>query len=222
MANPGRPAPTRATPPRTPYEEAVHGIWADVLGTSAFGVHDDFFALGGPSMLAPRVVARIRRTLGVQIPVRDFFGCRTVAALAAVVADNASTESVRIEPQPDDAVPLLSFDEQRLWLESQLLPSLAYNVHGRRRLRGPLDQEAFEASLRVLLLRHETLRTRYPLVNGPPVPIVDDLDPQWRLELREPRPVMRPRNGCWRPCGWPTSRPPPSSPWDADRCSGAC
>lgn len=186
MANPGRPAPTRATPPRTPYEEAVHGIWADVLGTSAFGVHDDFFALGGHSMLAPRVVARIRRTLGVQIPVRDFFGCRTVAALAAVVADNASTESVRIEPQPDDAVPLLSFDEQRLWLESQLLPSLAYNVHGRRRLRGPLDQEAFEASLRVLLLRHETLRTRYPLVNGQPVPIVDDLDPQWRLELREP------------------------------------
>ena len=151
-------------PPRTPYEEVVHGVWADVLGLSDFGVHDDFFELGGHSLLAPRIMTRIRETFGVQIPVREFFGCRTVSALAAVVAAQSSAPSQVIERRPPQAESVLSFDQQRIWLENQLLPSLAYNVHGRQRLLGPLDVPIFEASVRAILTRHEALRTRFPVV----------------------------------------------------------
>ncbi len=174
-----------STPPRTPYEAAIHAIWSDVLGFSAFGVHDDFFELGGHSLLAPKIVARIRRTLGVQIPVQDFFGCRTVAALASVVAAASSTPPRVIHRRPPEAASVLSFDQQRLWLENQLLPSVAYNVHGRRRLRGKLDVEAFETSVRVILTRHESLRTRFPLVDGRPVQVVDDLPDDWRLDFHD-------------------------------------
>jgi len=179
------PVQTRATPPRTPYEAAVHAIWSDVLGRSGFGVHDDFFELGGHSLLAPRIVARIRKTLGVQIPVRAFFGCHTVAGLAAVVASHAAAQPRVVQRRPPEAESVLSFDQQRLWLENQLLPSVAYNVHGRRRLRGPLDVAAFEASVRAILVRHESLRTRFPLVDGRPVQIVDDLPDGWRLDLHD-------------------------------------
>jgi acyl carrier protein len=178
-----------SVPPRTPYEEVVHGIWRDVLGDvldgSDFGVHDDFFELGGHSLAAPRIVARIRKALDVQIPVLEFFGCRTVAALAAVVAARSSAGPQVIERRPAQAESVLSFDQQRMWLESQLLPSLAYNVHGRQRLVGPLDVAALEASVRAIVIRHEALRTRFPVVAGRPVQVVDDIGEDWGLDLRD-------------------------------------
>ncbi|WP_433389479.1 condensation domain-containing protein [Micromonospora sp. KLBMP9576] len=180
------------SPPRTPYEEVVHGIWGDVLGdllepSRSFGVHDDFFELGGHSLLAPKIVARIRRTLGVQIPVRELFGCRTVAALAAVAAAQASGAAPAgiIERQPPGTPSVLSFDQQRLWLENQLLPSLAYNVHGRQKLRGPLNTTTLETSIRAILHRHESLRTRFPTINGQPMQVVDDPDPHWTLDVHD-------------------------------------
>src|SRR3954447_23687345 len=99
-----RPA-TGPIPPRTPFEQAVHGIWTDLLsdvpGVPEFGVHDDFFELGGHSLLAPKIVARIRKTLGVQIAVREFFGYRTVAGLAMIAADRATGGLRVIEHRPD-------------------------------------------------------------------------------------------------------------------------
>jgi non-ribosomal peptide synthetase component F/acyl carrier protein len=187
MAHPPLPE-MQSTPPRTPYEEVVYGIWRDVLsdviGTAEFGVHDDFFELGGHSLAAPRVVARIRKTLGVQVPVGQFFGCRTVAALAAAISDQTNPPHT-IERRPAGTQSVLSFDQQRLWLENQLQPSLAYNVHGRQKLTGPLDIPAFAASVRTILDRHEALRTRFPTVNGQPVQVVDDLPDTWQLDYRD-------------------------------------
>ena len=74
------------TPPRTPYEEAIVAICRDILGRSDIGVSDDLFDLGAHSLHAIGVVARISKTLGVDIPVRDFFEAPTVAALASVAA----------------------------------------------------------------------------------------------------------------------------------------
>ncbi|BCB89231.1 condensation domain-containing protein [Phytohabitans suffuscus] len=179
--------PDRPVPPRTPVEDAIAAIWSDVLGRADIGVFDDFFGLGGHSLLAARVVARIRKTLGVNIPVMDFFGSPTVAALAAVVAARSSAEPQVVSRRPPDAEPVLSYDQQRLWLENQLLPDGAYNVHVRRRLVGELDVAALEASIRVILDRHEVLRTRFPTVDGQPVQFVDDSDPGWRLDVRDLR-----------------------------------
>jgi non-ribosomal peptide synthetase component F/acyl carrier protein len=173
---------THPTPPRSPYEEVIVAIWRDVLGRPDIGVFDDFFDLGGHSLHAIKAVARIRKALDVDIPVRDFFESPTVAALGAVVAARSSSTSAPVVTRrPADAPPVLSFDQQRLWLENQLVPSAAYNIHGRRRLIGPLDVAVLEASIRAILARHEALRTRFPTVSDGPVQVVDDPDENWRL-----------------------------------------
>jgi non-ribosomal peptide synthetase component F/acyl carrier protein len=174
-------------PPRTPYEEAVAAIWRDVLGRADVGVLDDFFDLGGHSLLAVQVGVRIRKILGVDIPVKDFFEFPTVAALAAAVAAASGTSSSRPEvtPRPPGAAPVLSFDQQRLWLESQLRPPAAYNLHGRRRLTGRLRADVLERSLRAVLARHEALRTRFPLVDDVPVQVVDEPSEEWRISFQD-------------------------------------
>jgi non-ribosomal peptide synthetase component F/acyl carrier protein len=170
-------------PPRTLNEEAILAIWRDVLGRSDFGVFDDFFDLNGHSLHAIRVVARIRKNLGADVPVRDFFEASTVAALASAVEAASSAGCPVVTPRPPDADPVLSFDQQRLWLENQLLPGAAYNVHGRRRLLGRLDAATLEASLRAVIIRHESLRTRFPTESHGPVQVVDEHDENWRLPV---------------------------------------
>jgi non-ribosomal peptide synthetase component F/acyl carrier protein len=178
---------TGPVPPRTPYEEIVAAIWRDVLGRPDVGVLDDFFDLGGHSLLAVQVAVRIRKTLGADVPVKDLFETPTVTALAAAAAAASGTSPSRpdVTPRQPGAEPVLSFDQQRLWLESQLRPAAAYNVHGRRRLTGNLSVEALERSLRAILIRHEALRTRFPLVDGRPIQLVDEPDEEWRISFED-------------------------------------
>ncbi|WP_431873303.1 condensation domain-containing protein [Amycolatopsis sacchari] len=176
-----------AVSPRTPHEEAVAAIWREVLGRPDVGVLDDFFALDGTSLQAMHVVARIRETWGVDIRARDFFESPTVATLASVLAPSAPPERPALTPRPPDAAPVLSYDQQRLWLEDQLRPGAAYHVHGRRRLTGPLDLGVLERSVRAIVARHESLRTRFPLVDGEPAQVVDEPDEHWRVEFAEAR-----------------------------------
>src|SRR5689334_5954913 len=155
--------PSRSLPPRTPYEQAIVSILGDVLGCVEIDVQDRLLDLGDVSQ-APRVIAQIRRTIGVDIPVADYVEARTVTGLAAVVAAKSfAARSIArpdpLAPRPPEARPVLSHDQQRLWMENQLLPGVVYNVHGRRRIVGRLDVAVIEASIRAILARHETLRT---------------------------------------------------------------
>jgi non-ribosomal peptide synthetase component F/acyl carrier protein len=168
--------PTPAVLPRTPYEEAIVAVWRDVLGRSDIGVTDDFFDLDGDSLHAIRVIARIREIWGVGIRARSFFESPTVAALAAAVAAGSPSERPAIGRRTPDADPLPSFDQQRLWLENQLIRGAAYHVHHRLLLVGPLNVAALQASVRAILVRHEALRTRFPTVDGRPIQVVDDPD----------------------------------------------
>ena len=92
----GLPAPDQARPtledtfvaPRTPIEEVVAGIWADVLRLDQVGIHDNFFELGGHSLKATQVMSRVRLALGVELPLRKFFETPTVAGLASAIEDS--------------------------------------------------------------------------------------------------------------------------------------
>jgi acyl carrier protein len=68
--------------PRTPVEEAVAAIWADVLGVERVSVEADFFALGGHSLLATQVVAQVRTDFAIELPLHSLFMCPTVALLS--------------------------------------------------------------------------------------------------------------------------------------------
>ncbi|MEV4706152.1 condensation domain-containing protein [Actinoplanes sp. NPDC049316] len=179
----------RSLPPRTPYEDAMVGILGEVLGRSGIDVQDRLLDLGDVSQ-APRVVAQIRRTIGVDVPVADYAEARTVAGLAAVVAARSFaarsiTPPRRLGPRPPGAEPVLSFDQRRLWMENQLLPGSIYNVHGRRRILGKLDVAVVEAGIRAIVARHETLRTRFPATGADPVQTVDEVDDGWVLPVHD-------------------------------------
>ncbi len=175
------------TPPRTPYEEAVVAMWRDVLGRSDVGVFDNFFELDGHSLLALRVVAHVKKVFGVEVSVHSIFESPTVAALAASIEAAKDRSSIRpaLTNRSAGYESVLSYDQQRLWLEDQLRPGAAYNVHGRRRLRGRVDIVALERSIRAILLRHEALRTRFPIVDDRPVQVVEQLDDDWRIRFED-------------------------------------
>jgi amino acid adenylation domain-containing protein len=82
------------TPPRTPTEEVLVQIWAEVLGIEQVGVHDDIFALGGHSLIVTKAVSRIRRALAVELPIETVFDLPTVAQLGTAIDDLAAAHNL--------------------------------------------------------------------------------------------------------------------------------
>jgi amino acid adenylation domain-containing protein/thioester reductase-like protein len=163
-------------PPRTPLEEIVAGIWADVLGLPRVGALDNFFELGGHSLLATQVTSRLRRAFGVELPLRALFEAPTVAALAALVARALAEARGKQLPAPplvpagQTVRPRLSFAQERLWFLAQLDPrSVVYNVPSAVRLLGRLDAVSLARALTEIVRRHAVLRTRFVVEDGQPV-----------------------------------------------------
>ncbi|MFF0818631.1 non-ribosomal peptide synthase/polyketide synthase, partial [Rhodococcus sp. NPDC003318] len=150
--------------PRTPVEEVVAGVFADVLGVDRVSVDEDFFDIGGNSLAATRVVARVGATLGARVGVRELFDAPTVAGFAARVtalAGGAARPVLTAQDRPA-RVPL-SLAQKRIWFLNQFdTASAAYNIPLGVRLTGDLDVVALEAAMRDVLVRHESLRTIYP------------------------------------------------------------
>jgi amino acid adenylation domain-containing protein len=166
-----------AEPARTPLEELVAGVWATVLGRAEVGRDDEFFALGGDSLLATQAAARLREVCGAEVGVRAIFEWPTVAALAAhlegVRRSVGTGADDSITPIPRGGALPLSFSQQRQWFIHQLEPeSHAYNIPAAVRLRGQLDAAALLRALGEVVARHEPLRTTFDDVGGRPVQVV--------------------------------------------------
>lgn len=170
------PAPDFATldqrylAPRTGIETAVAKVFADVLDTHEISIDRSFFDLGGNSLTATRVVARVNAALGATIALRDLFDAPTVAQLSARIVPGAEipglpTLAPRIRP---DRIPL-SPAQQRMWVLNRLDPnSAAYNITAALRLTGALDVAALRRAVADVVTRHESLRTIYPAdADGP-------------------------------------------------------
>ncbi|MGD0246699.1 MAG: amino acid adenylation domain-containing protein [Streptosporangiaceae bacterium] len=182
-------ATLRGTPPRTPAERAMLEIWrevlrADLAEADAIGVDDAFDQVGGTSLSAARIAARIADRFGIQVPLRRFFSGLTVAELAdraggarpgpVRVAEQAAPDTPAPDtPRPDTPTPA-SPAQRRLWLLDSLAPDHALYTNAllfdlRPDPGRDLDREALRGALAGLLRRHEALRTRIaaPGVSGP-------------------------------------------------------
>lgn len=163
--------------PRTPVEEVLAGIWGQLLSVTHLSVDDNFFDLGGHSLIATQVISRIRAVFQVEISLRQLFESPTVAQLAVQIErEIRSTKEVEItviSKVPKDRELPLSFAQKRLWFLDQLEPgSFLYNLPRAVRLSGKLNVEALLKSLNEIVKRHAILRTRFTITNGQPVQII--------------------------------------------------
>ncbi|WP_407665959.1 amino acid adenylation domain-containing protein [Mycolicibacterium boenickei] len=173
-------------PPQTPTEKTVAEVFAEVLGLDRVGLDDDFFALGGDSLIAIRVSARLQSALGKDVPVRYLFDAPTVGRLA-VCLDRQQADAVRpplqVMPRPQ-TIPL-SYAQQRLWFFDQLNgPSPVYNLAVGLRLTGDLDPVALGQALGDVVGRHESLRTMFTLAGEVPQQLVvsaENARMQWQV-----------------------------------------
>jgi amino acid adenylation domain-containing protein len=165
------------TAPRNPIEEVLCGIFSAVLGRGHIGIHDNFFDLGGHSLMATQVISRMRSAFNVELAPRLMFEKPTVAELgAAVVQTQRQAEGVKAPPveriSRERALPL-SFGQQRLWFLDQLEPdSPGYNNPAAVVLNGRLDVAALQESFNEIIRRHEILRTVYRMHNGEAVQVI--------------------------------------------------
>ncbi|RZL69632.1 MAG: non-ribosomal peptide synthetase, partial [Rhodococcus sp. (in: high G+C Gram-positive bacteria)] len=143
-------------------------VFAEVLAVERVGLDDDFFALGGNSLIATQVVSRLGAALDTQVPVRSIFESPTVQSLARAIESEVGTGARRAltaRTRPD-SVPL-SMAQQRMWFLSQFDPTSAVNnIPVAIRLSGSIDVDALTNAVHDVLARHEILRTVYPEVDG--------------------------------------------------------
>ncbi|HKY27506.1 MAG TPA: amino acid adenylation domain-containing protein, partial [Pyrinomonadaceae bacterium] len=162
------------TAPRTPIEETLADIWAELLSLDRVSVHDDFFEAGGHSLLAARLASRIRHTFGVEISLKSVFESPTIASQAQLITASPQVEPETLPNVTDEASFPLSYSQQRLWFLQSLEPdSPAYNLPGAIRLTGQLQPEVLKRSLNEIVRRHEVLRTRFVIVDGEPRQFID-------------------------------------------------
>ena len=159
---------------RTPEEEILCGLFAEVLGVSRVGLDDNFFEMGGHSLLAVTLVSRVRTVLGVELPLDTLFEWPRVGELGPRLRESGKEQTPLVRQERPERLPL-SYAQQRLWFIDQLEEGMGteYNVPGALRLRGELYREALERTINTIVGRHESLRTHFAEIDGEALQVIE-------------------------------------------------
>ncbi|ATQ76400.1 hypothetical protein CR152_19100 [Massilia violaceinigra] len=180
---------TTIEPPASSAEQAVARLWSEVLSIplEQIGRHSNFFHLGGQSLLATVLLARMRQRFSVVPQLRELFSNPTIAQLAPLVGAAGAPSAPSIGVQPRPAVLPLSYAQQRLWFLSQLAPAAAYNISSAIELRGRFEPARMQRALELVSARHEILRSRIAEQGAGAVLLIDeDASLPLPLELAAP------------------------------------
>ncbi|MCG8535827.1 MAG: amino acid adenylation domain-containing protein, partial [Pseudomonadales bacterium] len=161
--------------PRTEMETQVAAIWEQVLQKQNIGVLDNLFEIGGNSLLATRIVSRVKKQFDVAVSVRDLFLAPTVSDFASVIGRSKQIGQLPEIEVSDYSQPLpVSYAQQRLWFLHQLdANNTAYNMPGAFRVSGKLNEDAFEQAVGEIVARHGVLRSRIIEHEDVPVQQID-------------------------------------------------
>ena len=159
--------------PTTLIETRIAEIWQTVLGIKQIGIEDNFFLLGGYSLLATQVVIRIRELFQVDLSLRQFFQAPTIADLATIIQQATSiplaVPTVPLVPVNHQQPLPLSFAQEQLWFLDQMINnSSAYNIPTAIRMQGAIDYVSLANGVDQLVQRHAILRTRFTLIDDQP------------------------------------------------------
>jgi acyl carrier protein len=163
--------------PRTQIEELIADIWRDVLKIDNLGIHDNFFALGGHSILAIQIISRLRDTFDKEVPLQLLFNCPTIATIAdqltSIRRENKPVSLPPILPAPREGPLPLSMNQEHIWQIEQIIPGTPFfNMPYVYQLSGDLDFDALNEALQKIVQRHEALRTVIRFMDGRPLQVI--------------------------------------------------
>ncbi len=150
-------------PPTSPLEQELAMIFGEVLAQPVIGATDNFFALGGHSILATKLAGRIRDARGIDLPLRVVFEAPSVRQLARVLREQsppAPHTSAQIPRRATTSPAPMSFHQEQMWRwHRDTKEPATYHVVNTVTIRGPLDVAALRAAVAAVVRRHEVLRT---------------------------------------------------------------
>ena len=180
------PAAQAFVAPRTPLENVLAGIWADILQRDQVGIYDDFFALGGDSLSAAYVLARIYEMMQLKVEVSGLFDAPTVAEMAEhlerlIQAGQARQPSAAVPSMSRQAPPPASSAQERLWTLQRALPDLPFfNIVYMLRITSPVDAPILERVINEIVQRHEIFRTTFSVTGKR---LVQNISPRLAVAL---------------------------------------
>ncbi len=145
--------------PETPLEKDIVQIWQEILQIERVGLQDDFFKLGGNSLLAIQMANKLNKKTGIHVKVTELFKYKTIVALSEILTNTDNSSVIHANQQTTAP---LSFAQERLWfIENFEQGTNAYHIPFCIKLNSPAQSEALKKSLQAMLVRHEILRTVY-------------------------------------------------------------
>lgn len=167
--------------PRNETDEKLVQIWRGLLDIETIGINDDFFEIGGHSLLVQKLINAINSVFQVKLSFQDVFQSPTISSLSDLIGQSEIQSQVRIEKLPESDYYELSYSQGRLWILYKMDPrNPAFNIAGRVTLYEKVDKVVIEQVFERLIRRHESFRTYFKEIDNRPVQVIC---PRRRLNL---------------------------------------